>query len=200
MNSSPFPEGDEHPYNTDPEKYVVPLIGKVHWDPDCGQSPSRCVVAALRGIEPGIQVTCFRKCVLRAIWDDAIKEAFDEEGVRERYLRRLRRWTKHNAEKHLITRCEILDTWKNRDCRFVPDAFLLDAPNKTVVCYEVEDRHPLNPWSIGEYCAAWWCLEYIYWDLHLIAYDVYGNWRIVHFPHSDFIARKLRSARKAPPA
>ena len=191
---------DEHPYNTQPNEYAVNISGNIAWDVDSKRTPSASVVAALKEARPEIQTTRFRRNVLDAIWNDGIEEAFGSEQFREKYIRRLKRWTKVNVRKHLIKRCEILDSWQHRDARFVPDAYLVDAAKKTVVCYEVEDTHPLNPWSIGQYGAAWFCLEYIYWDLHLIAYDIYGNFRIVKFPESELLAQKIQEKRKPPPA
>lgn len=91
--------------------------------------------------------------------------------------------------------CEILESWRARDSNFIPDAYLIDKDSRTVVCYEIEDQHHLNLNSIGTYGAAWWTLEYIYWNLHLIAYDIYGNSRIVNLPESEFLARELRNKR-----
>ena len=196
MTSQIFPAGDEHPYNTTPEAYIVPVVGEIHWDSGSNITPSSAVVTALQKACPEIQKAGFRQRVLDAIWDDAVAEALGGGNYQERYTRRLRRWTKRNTRSHLIKHCEILDTWLHRDSRFVPDAYLIDKSEKTVVCYEVEDSHPLNPRSIGEYGAAWWCLEYIYWDLHLIAYDIYGNPRIVRFPESEFTAREVRKKHK----
>ena len=68
----------------------------------------------------------------------------------------------------------------------------MDTDNMTVVCYEVEDTHPLNVNSIGTYARAWFTLEYIYWDLHLIAYDIHGHSKPIIFPHAALVARKLR--------
>lgn len=196
MSSQIFPEGDEHPYNTGPENYVIRITGKILLSKQRAQTPSHSVVEALRQERPDIQTNGFRRNVLDAIWDDAVEDGLGGGPQQERYLRRLNRWAKSNAREHLMKRCEILDTWRNRDSRFVPDAYLIDAANKTVVCYEVEDQHPLNPNSIGKYAAAWWCLEYIYWDLHLIAYDIYGNWRIIQLPESEFLARHVRGTKR----
>jgi hypothetical protein len=72
----------------------------------------------------------------------------------------------------------------------------VDAPNWTVVCYEIEDTHPLNPSSIAEYAAAWHNLDYIYWDLHLISYDIYGHPRVHLLPVAGVISQQVRNERK----
>lgn len=192
--------GEEHPYNTDPRSYVIDLSGKVRDVARSDITPSKRVVLALQSVRPDIKTSGFRKRVLDAIFDDAVEDEFSDEQYRERFLRRLNRWAKKNTRRILLDRCEILEMWRKRDCRFVPDAYLIDRDKKTIVCYEVEDRHPLNPFSVGGYGAAWWTLEYIYWDLHLVAYDIYGNSRIVYLPESEFIAREVRRTRNLPPA
>ena len=150
-------------------------------------------------IKPEICTKRFASKVLDAIFNDGVEEELFNENYRTRYVRRLNRWFgKSGAKRLLIKRCEILDCWKNSDSGFVPDAFLIDPENKTIVCYEVEDHHPLNPFSVGRYSNAWWTLEYIYWDLHLIAYDIYGNARVIAFPSSDFLSREVRDRRNPP--
>jgi hypothetical protein len=130
------------------------------------------------------------------LWIHSVASDRPGQGYAERLIARAeRRFGKLKARKLLFERSEILQTWQHRDAKFVPDAYLIDKEKKTVVCYEVEDHHPLNPFSIGEYAAAWWTLEYIYWDLHLIAYDIFGNPRIIAFPHSEFVADELRATR-----
>lgn len=192
---------NEWPHNTVAYNYVVDVVGKVRSITQRGITPSKRVVLALQAVNPKIMTHGFRKNVLNAIFEDAIASELFDDRYRERLLTRLnRRWGKERARRVLIERFEILDCWRNRDARFVPDAYLIDPENNTVVCYEVEDRNPLNPFSIREYGAAWWTLEYIYWDLHLIAYDVYGNPRIVAFPESDFVAEEIRKTRTPPPA
>jgi hypothetical protein len=117
----------------------------------------------------------------------------DDDDYVHRLVPRLERmYGKKRAKQLLLERCEVLDGWRHRDATFRPDGFLIDEPNWTVVCYEVEDTHPLNPHSIEEYVAAWWCLDYIYWDLHLISYDVYGHHRLHHLGMAGHISDDLR--------
>ncbi len=128
-----------------------------------------------------------------AIFDVVCIEHYETEERYRRVRERATRWFGQDRAKRLLTeRIEILESWKGRDARMAPDAFLIDAENKTIVCYEVEDTHPLNPNSIGAYANAWYTLEYVYWDLHLIAYDIYGHPKVIVFPHAELVARRLR--------
>ena len=34
-------------------------------------------------------------------------------------------------------------------------------------------------------------MEYIYWDLHLIAYDPYGHPRRIVYPHAKLVAAEI---------
>lgn len=190
--------GEDGHFNSDPVNYVTELTGIVLTIPSAGITPSMRVIRALQSVRPEIKTKGFRKNVRDAIFYDTVEQEFSDDKYRERYLRRLYRWTGKNAICHLQKRCEILDTWINRDSQLRPDAYLVDKERCTVVCYEVEDSHPLNPFIIGKYAAAWWTLEYIYWNLHLIAYDIYGNYRIIQFPESRFIAQEVRKKRKHP--
>ena len=187
-------------HNTDPNNYIVEIAGKVRDIERNGLTPSQRVVRALQLVRPEIATHGFRKNVLESIFDDGVASEFYDDKYRERLLNRLYRWWgKERTKRALLERCEILGTWKYRDSRFIPDAYLIDQENKTIVCYEIEDTHPLNIFSIREYAAAWWTLEYIYWDLHLIAYDIYGNPRIVAFPESDIIASEIRQLKRSIP-
>lgn len=186
-------------HQSDPRDYVVNVAETLRQVSDKGLTQSQRIVRALQLVRPEISSKGFRKTVQEAIYVDAVGSDYPEPGYAERLIARAeRQFGKVKARKLLFARSEILQTWKSRDARFVPDAYLIDKDKKTVVCYEVEDRHPLNPFSVGEYAAAWWTIEYIYWDLHLIAYDVFGNARIIAFPSSEFIAHDLRKIRRPP--
>jgi hypothetical protein len=136
--------------------------------------------------------------VLDAIFEHALIEFYgdDEEYVKRLVARAGRRFGAKRARKLLIDRCDYLHTWKYRDATFRPDGYLIDVPNWTVVCYEVEDTHPLNPDSIEEYVAAWYNLDYIYWDFHLISYDIYGHPRVHSLPVAGFISDHVRTERQ----
>lgn len=186
---------EEHPYNTSPRDYAPDISGVVRIVETQKYTPSKRVVLALQRGNKNIQTKGFRRSVTEAIFDDAIEQEYPDDEYRKRFLRRLHRWSGKNARNILLDRSEILETWRTRDGNFIPDAYLIDKANRTVVCYEVEDQHPLNASSIGAYGAAWWTLEYIYWGLHLVAYDIYGNYRIVNLPESEFLAHDIREAR-----
>lgn len=190
--------GEEHPYNTAPQDYIVDLAGRVRTIPSGDYTPSRRVALALQATDSRITTKGFRKAVTEAIFADTVEQEYPNKNYRERFVRRLDKWTQKKSKATLLDRCEILESWRKRDSRFVPDAYLVDKKHRTVVCYEIEDRHPLNPFSVGAYAAAWWTLEYIYWDLHLIAYDIYGNHRVIIFPESGFLAHEVRAKRMAP--
>lgn len=188
-------------HRSDPRAYVMNVGETLRQISEERLTQSQKIVRALQILRPEISSKGFRKRVQEAIYVDAIGSDHPDPGYAERLIARAeRRFGKLKSRKLLFERSEILQTWKDRDAKFVPDAYLIDKDKKTVVCYEVEDHHPLNPFSIGEYAAAWWALEYIYWDLHLIAYDVFGNARIIAFPSSEFIAHDLRKVRRPPTA
>jgi hypothetical protein len=194
LNVRKLIHGEEHPYNTDAESYAPNLsaaIAKLNID---DATPSKRVVRALQAVRPGVRTSGFKKEVLNAILDDACEEVTKEWRVK--YLRRLKRWTGPRYIEHFYERFEILASWKQR-YPVVPDAYLIDAAQKTVVCFEIEDHHHLNPLKVEHYGGAWWCLEYIFWDLHLISYDIYGNPRIIELPESELAAKHLLDDREA---
>jgi hypothetical protein len=185
-------------YNhTPPDSYVVDVVGRIHLQDLPKLSPSHRVVRALQAVDPRIVTTRFRSTVLNAIFDHALVQHFndDEEYVKRLIPRLERRYGKKRTRHLLIERCDILNTWRFRDAWFIPDAFLVDIANWTVVCYEVEDTHPLNPYSIEEYVAAWYNLDYIYWDFHLISYDIYGHPRVHLLPVAGVISEQVRRER-----
>jgi len=188
----------EWPYNTNPADYAFDLVNKIPRSKDHSISPSNCVLAALKKACPATRTKFFRQSVLDAIFDDCLANDWEDEKYCARLVERLeRRFGKRKARSILVDRVDVLHTWRFRDALMIPDASLIDAENKTVVCYEIEDTHPLNPRSINEYAAAWWNLEYVFWDLHLIAYDIYGHSRTVVFPEASFIADHILHRRTA---
>jgi len=139
-------------YNhTPPESYILDIVGGVHQQ-DSKLRPSARVVRALQALDARIVTKRFRTTVLNAIFDHAVVQHFndDEAYVGRRIARLQQRYGKKRTRELPIERCDILNTWRYRDARFIPDAYLVDTPNWTVVCYEVEDTHPLNPFSIEE--------------------------------------------------
>ena len=142
---------EAHPYNTDPEAYsknLSAVMSQVLLD---GLTPSNRVVKALQSVYPGVRTVGFKKAVLKAIYEDACGDVPKE--WRDKYLRRLKRWTGPGYLKHFYERFEILAAWKERYA-VVPDAYLIDPVKKTVVCFEVEDHHHLKPRKIACYGGA----------------------------------------------
>ena len=184
-------------YNTEPDQYVLAVTDIILRVPVApGSTPSHRMVDALRATDSRVQKYGFRAAVLDAIFDDAVDQNYEDESKALRLRQRLeRRFGRRRARKMLISRVEVLESWKNRDGNFVPDAFLIDDENRTVVCYEIEDTHPLNVSSIRAYANAWYTLEYIFWDLHLIAYDIFGHHKIITLPTAELIAINLRAPK-----
>lgn len=185
--------GEEHPYNTYAENYATNVSASVAKLAVDDLTPSKRVVQALQAARPAVRTTGFKREVLKAIFDDACDDVSKE--WRDKYIRRLKRWTGPGYLSYFYERFEILASWKQR-YPLVPDAYLVDAANKTVVCFEVEDQHHLSSVKVEHYGGAWWCLEYIFWDLHLISYDIYGNPRIIELPDSSFAAKLLLDNRE----
>lgn len=185
--------GEEHPYNSDPEDYAANLCREVSRITAEDHTPSKRVVMALQAAMPNVMTAGFKAKVLDAITEDACEGKSKE--WRSKYLRRLKRWTGPDYQQHFNNQFEILASWRER-FPIVPDAYLIDAQKKTVVCFEVEDQHHLKLVKVEHYGGAWWCLEYIYWDLHLIAYDIYGNPRVIELPESSLTAKNLLDYRE----
>jgi hypothetical protein len=184
--------------NTNPNSYVIDIQDELAKLPTSKCSPSSFIIDVLKKLDSRIKTKQFRSKVLDVIYSDGLaSQFFDQDHLSRLVSRSNRRFGHKRTRQLLINRCDVLQTWKYRDARFIPDAYLIDEEQKTVVCYEVEDSHPLNIYSIGEYTAAWWNLEYIYWDLHLIAYDVFGNHRVIGFPTSETVAMGLREKRRS---
>lgn len=164
-------------------------------------SPSYRVIRALQKADPRVRTHRFSKSVLGAIFMDGVYNDFVDHAYADRLVVRARQlWGRKRAEQVFVNRCEILETWKNRDGKIVPDAHLIDAERRTIVCYEVEDAHPLNRDSLSAYARAWWTLDYVYWNLHLIAYDICGNARLIRFPETSFALEAMyRAARESAP-
>jgi len=189
-------------YNHTPaDQYVLEIAGAIRPTDRSHRTPSHRVAAALQARDPRIQTTEFRSTVFDAIFEHAVVEHFDDvddETYGRRLLDRLnRRYGSKRTRELLVERCDVLNTWRHRDARFRPDGFLVDAEKWTVVCYEIEDTHPMNPNSILEYAAAWWCLDYIYWDLHLISYDIYGHPRVHNLAVAGVTAEHVLKGKNA---
>lgn len=158
-------------------------------------SPSYCVIGALQKADARVRTHRFSKSVLSAIFMDGVYNDFIDHAYADRLVTRARRlWGKQRAERVFANRCEILESWRTRDGKIVPDAHLIDVERRTIVCYEVEDAHPLNRGSLSAYAMAWWTLDYVYWNLHLIAYDICGNARQIQFPETSFVLEAMDRA------
>lgn len=164
---------------------MIDIAGAVR--PARGRSRSEVVVEALIERNPAVRTSRgFHRSVFDAIFDDAFFNWFGYlPNDSELFARASRRWGRRRALELVVAKVEELNAW--RSCRFIPDAFLIDSPKRTVVCYEVEDTNPLKQKPLRQYSVGWWALSEIWWDLHLIAYDVYGNHRIISAPEAGVL-------------
>lgn len=169
------------PINSQAADYAFDLRQRLPQIPKM-KTPSHRVISALQKIDSRIQSSGFREAVLSAIFKDAVEEYFgfgsDEYGWKV-VSRLQRRFGIRHARKVLNKRCDSLYCWKYRDGSFLPDGYLIDAENRTIVCYEVEDSLHLYRGRLIKYSNSWWNLEALCWDLHLIAYDIWGHPRII---------------------
>ena len=168
--------------NTFPDQYVHDIcdyLNPTRWDP--AVTFSGRIVQALREREPRLATRDFRRAVLAAVFDDSIADAFHgaETYARRVFARAQRRFGKKRARSLVLERSVILRMIRNMENRPLPDAFVVDFENSTIVCYEAEDTHPLNVDTVARYGRLYWLLEALVWDLHLIAYDVFGNHRVL---------------------
>jgi hypothetical protein len=60
------------------------------------------------------------------------------------------------------------------DVRVVPDAFLINGREKSVIAFEVEASNPVNREKISNYCELFWALDDWEWRLGLITIDRWG--------------------------
>lgn len=81
--------GDEHPYNSQPQDYVVDISGTVRMIVAGDHKPSKRVVLALQQVNKNVHTKGFRRAVSEAIFDDAVEQEFSDEPYRERLIRRL---------------------------------------------------------------------------------------------------------------
>jgi hypothetical protein len=175
--------------NTQPADYMPQLSGMVRPIVRRENQASKAVLLALRGHDKRVQVRQFRRKVALAIFDDALAAQCIVGPDRDRLVERVkRRFGPKDWLSVFYRGVSVLSSWNEDVAGFLPDAFLIDEDRKTVVCYEIEDTNPLKPAAIRKYANAWWLLETIYWDLHLIAYDIYGNARSIPFPYAEHIA------------
>lgn len=183
----------------DLNKYIIDTTNYVSNSKSVEKNPSIQLRKALINENPEIKYKKFWSNVSDSIFMDAIDGEFGDNKYIERLLFRLnRRYGKRTAKKIIIKHSEILHAWKYELYHFVPDAYLIDKENRIVVCYEVEDFNSLSPAKICDYGEAWFILDYIYWNLILISYDIYGNHRVILLPFSMFIANRVYELRNRP--
>ena len=178
-------------YNTAATDFLIDTTYLGRFPRNEGETASNWIIRYFQSIDARVTKYGFKQNLLAAIAKDSIAEDHGDRYA-EAYIRRLSKWCrKKDQKKHLYRKTDILDSLNIDRVKIVPDGHLIDVKKKTVVCYELEDKHPLNDNSIAKYSKLWWALEYIYWDLHLIAYDVWGNHRIIKFPFTTFAAQEL---------
>src|SRR3954468_16236763 len=110
--------------NTSPDGYILDVAGHMHPNDPPELSPSGRVVRALQALDSRVVTSRFRSTVLEAIFHHAVGEQFnpdDEEYGKKLILRLERRYGKKRTRELLIERCDVLNTWRYRDARFIPD-------------------------------------------------------------------------------
>ena len=141
--------------NTLAEDYVMTLQRILRPSVPDLQTRSKALVKSLQLLNPKIQTKGFKLAVPSAIFEDGVNYDYPSADYSVKLGQRLeRRFGKRLTRQLLCKHCEILHDWVNRDCRFVPDAYLIDADKRTIVCYEIEDTHPLTRHSILKYGDA----------------------------------------------
>ena len=65
----------------------------------------------------------------------------------------------------------------------------------SVVCIEVEDTSPINTAKLDQYVRLWWHLDEMYWEIHLLCSDRWGN--LVPVPLTDFSAMGLAEIKES---
>lgn len=68
----------------------------------------------------------------------------------------------------------ILEEYKE-DLTFVPDAYSIDEPGRSITIYEVEVGHRLNKHKFSRLLDTWICLDGIEWELKLIVVNQFGS-------------------------
>ena len=59
--------------------------------------------------------------------------------------------------------------------RVIPDAYVIDEHEKTVIVYEVEDTSRIDNTKMGSYVDLSWILDEEFWGLCLVVVDRWGN-------------------------
>jgi hypothetical protein len=64
------------------------------------------------------------------------------------------------------------EAWKGG---IIPDLWLIDEECMSVICIEVEDTSRINTTKLNQYVQLWWHLDNMYWEIHLLCSDRWGN-------------------------
>lgn len=116
-------------------------------------TPHNAVVSTILAQHPTARKRGFKKAVLEAVRQDAIEHGYLDE---------------------------VVDQFSgSNSVRIVPDAYLIDSQEKTVVFFEVEDNSRLTPEKLHEYANTALCLDGIQWELVLVSFDIYLNGRVI---------------------
>jgi hypothetical protein len=178
---------------------VIHLAGRTHFNPTETGTPSDRVVRLLQQSDERVKKYGFASAVLAALAEDALIDIYhdDEAKAQAIFRRAIRRFGKKRIEELVRRKSELLRSLAARNCKVIPDAYIVDRQNGTVVCYEIEDTNPLKTDVLIRYSNLWSILEYLAWDLHLIAYDVYGHHRIVLPFDAGIMADAIRRHKRA---
>jgi hypothetical protein len=182
-------------HNTEPEAYVIHLAGRTFFNPAETGTPSDRIVRLLQQTDPRIVKYRFNSAVGAALSKDALVDIYsDDRAKADAILKRAeRRFGKTRLRELLRRKSELL----GRIGTPLPDAYMIDDQNGTVVCYEIEDTNSLKADVLIRYSNLWSILEYLAWDLHLIAYDIYGHHRIVLPFDAAVMAAAVRRSKRA---
>lgn len=57
---------------------------------------------------------------------------------------------------------------------FVPDLWYVDAENRDIHIFEIEDTSPLTPVKLSKLVGFWWSMDNECWDVNCTVFDRYG--------------------------
>src|SRR5580704_6317081 len=130
-------------------------------------------IFVLRRDFPGSQTKGFRRSVQKLQWD----------------------WEDWEDSENNPTWSDFMDygeAWKGG---IIPDLWFIDEECMSVVCIEVEDTSPINTAKLDQYVRLWWHLDEMYWEIHLLCSDRWGN--LVPVPLTDFSAMGLAEIKES---
>ena len=125
---------------------------------------------------PGSQTKGFRRAIQKLQWDwenwaDAVLEPGMDKPTWSNFL-------------------DYGETWKGG---IIPDLWFIDEECMSVVCVEVEDTSPINTAKLNQYVRLWWLLDELYWEIHLLCSDRWGN--LLPVPLANFTAMGLAETK-----